>query len=309
MVSLPLPDAGDEPPRPSESASSAPADCSAPFPTTPAEIKTLLNALGFRLQKGFGQNFLTSEAVLHRIVDASEIAPSDLVVEVGPGLGHLTRHLARAASRVIALEIDRGFIRELRRVFQDAPNVEILEQDALRFDPTATIGDEPYKVVANLPYYITSAVLRHFLESDRRPTRVVAMVQREVGERILAKPGDLNLLAIGVLAFGQPRLVTRVPPNAFYPQPRVESVVIRIDVRNRPSIESDVDRFFKVVAAGFAMPRKQLHNSLAQRLWMPAGEAPRVLEEVNIDPKRRPQTLTIAEWDRLALELARRELV
>jgi 16S rRNA (adenine1518-N6/adenine1519-N6)-dimethyltransferase len=138
---------------------------------------------------------------------------------------------------------------------------------------------------------------------------MVAMVQREVGDRILAKPGDLNLLAISVAVFGRPRLVTRVPPNAFYPQPRVESVVVRIDVFDRPQIEAPADRYFKVVAAGFAMPRKQIHNSLAQRLWMPPGEAPKVLEQAGIDPKRRPQTLSIAEWDALTLELTRRGLV
>jgi 16S rRNA (adenine1518-N6/adenine1519-N6)-dimethyltransferase len=274
----------------------------------PEEIRTLLKSLGVRPQKGFGQNFLTSESVIHRIVEAAELASSEVVVEVGPGLGHLTRHLARAAGRVIALEIDRGFVRELRQVFHDTPNVEILEQDVLRFDPASILGDEGYKVVANLPYYITSPVLRHFLELQLRPSGLVVMVQREVGERILARTGDLNLLAISVAVFGQPRLVTRVPANAFYPQPKVESVVLRIDTFDRPQIHSSVDHFFKVVAAGFAMPRKQVHNSLAQRLWMPPGEAPRILERVNVDPKRRPQTLTIAEWDELTLELERREL-
>jgi 16S rRNA (adenine1518-N6/adenine1519-N6)-dimethyltransferase len=236
------------------------------------------------------------------------LSPSDLVVEVGPGLGHLTRHLAGTAGRVIALEIDRGFVRELRHVFRDAANIAILEQDALQFDPLSALGGEPYKLVANLPYYITSPVLRHFLEVDRRPSRLVVMVQREVGERILARAGDLNLLAISVAVFGKPRLVTRVPANAFYPQPKVESVVIRIDTFERPQIHSTIDHFFKVVSAGFAMPRKQVHNSLAQRLWMPAGEAPRILERVNVDPKRRPQTLTIGEWDELTLELERRGL-
>jgi 16S rRNA (adenine1518-N6/adenine1519-N6)-dimethyltransferase len=309
MVSHPLPDPGDEPPRQSEPANASPAVRPGPFPTTPSDIKTLLRAIGIRPQKGFGQNFLTSESVLRRIVEAGEVSPSDVVVEVGPGLGHLTQHLARAAGRVVSLEIDRGFVRELRQAFQNTPNVEILEQDVLRFDPAGALGPEPFKVIANLPYYITSAVLRHFLEAERRPTKMVVMVQREVGDRILAKPGDLNLLAISVMVFGRPRLVMRVPPNAFYPQPKVDSAVVRVDVFDRPTIAAPVNRFFKVVAAGFAMPRKQLHNALAQRLWMPPGEAPRILEQVGIDPMRRAQTLTTAEWDALTVEVTRRGLV
>jgi 16S rRNA (adenine1518-N6/adenine1519-N6)-dimethyltransferase len=304
-----LPDSGDEPPRQSEPATAQPVNRPGPFPTTPTEIKTLLRALGIRPQKGFGQNFLTNEKVLRRIVDAGDVSRSDVVVEVGPGLGHLTHHLARAAGRVVCLEIDRGFVQELRRAFQNTPNVEILEQDVLRFDPSSAVGAEPYKIIANLPYYITSAVLRHFLESTWHPTKLVVMVQREVGDRILVKPGDLNLLAISVAVFGRPRLVMRVPPNAFYPQPRVESVVVAIDVYDRPTIQASIAKYFKVVAAGFAMPRKQIHNSLAQRLWMPPGEAPKILQQVGIDPKRRPQTLSIAEWDELTLELDRCGLV
>jgi 16S rRNA (adenine1518-N6/adenine1519-N6)-dimethyltransferase len=309
MAAHPLSDSGDEPPRQSEPATVNPVIPPGQFPTTPSEIKTLLRALGVRPQKGFGQNFLTNEKVLRRIVDSGNVARSDVVVEIGPGLGHLTHHLARVAGRVICLEIDRGFIQELRRAFQYTPSVEILEQDVLHFDPSGALGSVPYKVVANLPYYITSAVLRHFLEATRRPTTLVVTVQREVGDRILAKLGDLNLLAISVAVFGRPRLVMRVPPNAFYPQPKVESVVIGVDVYDRPTIKSPADRYFKVVAAGFAMPRKQIHNSLAQRLWMPPGEAPRILQQVGIDPMRRPQTLSIAEWDELTLELERRGLV
>ncbi len=304
MGSLPLPDPGDEPSKTSDAESSR-----GSFPLSPPEIRTLLKSLGIRPQKGFGQNFLTSETVLRRIVDAGEVQPTDVVVEVGPGLGHLTHHLARVAGRVVALEIDRGLIRELRRIYDRVPNVEILEQDVLEFDPKATIGDVSYKVIANLPYYLTSAALRHFLESEHRPTRIVVMVQREVGERILAKPGDLNLLAISVAVFGRPRLATRVPANAFYPQPKIESVVLRIDVHDQPLIKSSIDKFFKVVAAGFATPRKQLHNSLAQRLWMPPGEPPQIIQAAGIDPMRRPQTLTIAEWDRLTSELESRGLV
>ncbi len=304
MRSVPHPEPGDEP----TSVAQPGIQRGAP-PQAPPELRTLLKRLGVRPHKGFGQNFLTSESVLRRIVTAGEVTPDDVVVEVGPGLGHLTHHLARVAGRVIAIEIDRGLAAALRRTYAGTPNVQIVERDVLEVDPAELVDAHSYKVIANLPYYITSAALRHFLEATPRPTLLVVMVQREVSQRILAAPGDLSLLAIGVQVYGRARLVMRVPANAFYPQPTVESAVLRIDVFDRPAIESPPDKFFKVVAAGFATPRKQLHNGLAQRLWMPPGEAPRVLEAVGIEPRRRPQTLSIPEWDRLTAELIRRGLV
>jgi 16S rRNA (adenine1518-N6/adenine1519-N6)-dimethyltransferase len=276
----------------------------------PGEVRNLLRSLGLRPQKGFGQNFLLSESVLDRILDASEVAPDDLVLEVGPGLGHLTARLARAAGGVIAVEIDRGLARRLRDAFAGDPKVEIVERDVLEVDPAGLVGDRPYKVIANLPYYITSAALRHFLEdASVRPTRLVVMVQKEVAQRILARPGDLNLLAISVQVYGRPRQVTRVPPNAFYPQPKVESAVLRIDVFDRPAIDVPNERFFRVVSAGFSQARKQLHNSLNQQLWMPAGTAIEVLNAAEVDPARRPQTLTIPEWERLTREMLTRGFV
>jgi 16S rRNA (adenine1518-N6/adenine1519-N6)-dimethyltransferase len=303
MRSVPVPEPTEEP----ESTHSI--VHAGPPPQAPSEIRTLLKAFGLRPQKGFGQHFLTSDVILRKIVAAGDVGPSDVVLEVGPGLGHLTHRLAQVAGRLIAVEIDRGLSRELRRAFQDSPHVEIVENDVLELDPVDVVGQTSYKVIANLPYYLTSAALRHFLENHHRPELLVVTVQREVGDRILARRGELNLLAISVNVFGQPRLITRIPPNAFYPQPTIESVVLRIDVFERPRIDATVAKFFQVVSAGFAMPRKQVHNSLAQRLWIPPGEAPLILQDAGIDPKRRPQTLTIAEWDRLTLDLGQRGLV
>lgn len=304
MPSLPLPESGDEP-----MTSSGPRTHQSAPPRTPAEIRALLASLGLRAHRGMGQNFLTSDAILEKITTAGDVSPSDVVIEVGPGLGHLTHHLARAAGRVAAVEIDRGFVRELRQTFQGLPNVDVVEGDILDLAPVDIVGYRPYKVVANLPYYITSAALRHFLEASLRPELLVVTLQKEVGDRILAASGDLNLLAISVRVYGRPRLVARIPPNAFYPQPKIESVVVRIDVYPRPAIQSPVERFFRVVTAGFAMPRKQIHNSLSQRLWLPPGSAPEILEDAGIDPTRRPQTLSIVEWDELTLELERRGLL
>jgi 16S rRNA (adenine1518-N6/adenine1519-N6)-dimethyltransferase len=304
MQSIPLPGPGDEPEelrRPGLHRGSPPA--------APAEIRTLLHSLGLKPQKGFGQNFLIDDRYLRRIAGAADLTREDVVLEVGPGLGHLTRHLAEAAGRVVAIEIDRGLVRELREMFQGIDNLEIIEHDVLDVPPESIATGHAYKVVANLPYYITSAALRHFLESSAPPSLLVVLLQREVAERILAPVGDLSLLAISIQVYGRPRLVTRVPANAFYPQPTVESAVLRIDVFPKPAIASPSEQFFKVVGAGFAMPRKQVHNSLAQRLWLPPGSAPDLLRTVGIDPTRRPQTLSVPEWDRLTQELMGRELV
>jgi 16S rRNA (adenine1518-N6/adenine1519-N6)-dimethyltransferase len=278
-------------------------------PRTPGEIRALLARLGLRPQKGFGQNFLTSEAILERIVETAEVGPDDTVLEIGPGLGHLTRRLAAAAQRVIAVEIDRGLARQLRASVAGVPNVHVVEGDVLKLDPAELVGDRPFKVVANLPYYITSAALRHLLEGSQRPTRVVVLLQKEVADRILAPPGDLNLLAISVRIYGEPRLGARVPATAFYPQPSVESAVLRIDVFDRPAIDVPTGAFFRVVSAGFAARRKQLHNSLPQLLWMPPGSASEILRQAGVDPTRRPQTLSIAEWERVTRELRDRGLV
>jgi 16S rRNA (adenine1518-N6/adenine1519-N6)-dimethyltransferase len=260
-----------------------------------------------RPQKGFGQNFLKDERYLQRIVQAADLTLTDLVVEVGPGLGALTRELASRVGRVIAVEIDRGMAEALKSVLASYPNVSVVNADILKLDPTQLVGGSPYKVVANLPYYITSPVLRHFLEETRvKPMVMVVMVQREVAERIVARPGDMSLLAVSVQFYGSPRVVTVVPAQAFYPPPRVDSAVVRIDVYERPAVDVDPAKFFRVVQAGFSQPRKQLHNAIAERLWLPKGSAPGLLEEAGIDPQRRAQTLGIGEWGSLCRTLTAR---
>ena len=274
------------------------------------EIRALLERHGLRPRKGFGQNFLRDARYLRRVVDAADLTPEDTVVEVGPGLGHLTRELAARVGRVVAVEIDHGLAAILRESLAPLTNVTLVESDVLETDVPELVGGQPYKLVANLPYYITSPVLRHFIEeSPVHPSLVVVMVQREVAERMIAKPGDQNLLAISVQVFGNPRVVTFVPAQAFYPTPRVDSAVVRIDVFEKPRVEADLETFFRVVHAGFSQARKQIHNSLSQRLSLPGEEVTAALQVAGVDPKRRPQTLNIEEWDRLTRELSSKGLL
>lgn len=276
-------------------------------------------------KKSLGQNFLIDSSHLDRIVAAADLAPTDVVLEIGPGVGTLTRRLAAQAGQVIAVELDDRLIDLLRADFADQPHVHIVHSDILEIDPPslvaahtpATLVDSPdanspdgegrsaYKVVANLPYYITSLVLRHILEASPPPTLAVVMVQKEVAERICAKPGDLSLLAVSVQFYAVPRIVQRVPAGAFYPAPKVDSAVLRLDVRDQPAVTAvSPQEFFRVVRAGFGQKRKQLVNSLSAGLALPKAAVQAALAAAQIDPKRRAETLTLDEWGALAQSLA-----
>jgi 16S rRNA (adenine1518-N6/adenine1519-N6)-dimethyltransferase len=285
--------------------------------STVEETRELLTRFGLRARKSLGQNFLIDDAALDRIVAAAEIEPGDTVLEIGPGLGTLTRRLAEAAGRVVAVEIDQNLIPALRAVLAPHPNVQLVHGDILQLDPadliqppnypTIRLSDYPttrlpnYKVVANLPYYITSAVIRHLLEASVRPSRLILTMQLEVAQRIVAGPGDLSLLAVSVQFYGAPSIVTRIAAASFYPAPQVDSAVVRIDVHAQPpAAVRDVDRFFAVVKAGFGQKRKQIHNALRGGLALPAETIKAALTRSGIDPKRRAETLTLAEWAALA---------
>lgn len=259
-------------------------------------VRSLLRRLGIRPRKGLGQHFLIDEDILARIVATAEVEPSDVVVEVGPGLGVLTKELVKRAARVVAVEVDPQMAEIVLRLVPDAPNLEVVNADVLQFDPAKHGIAPPYKVVANLPYYITSPTMRHFLEEVTCPTAMVVMVQREVAERMVARPGEMSLLSVSVQFYGDPRLTAIVPMSAFYPPPKVESAIVRIDVYPRPILDVDPQSFFRLVQAGFSQPRKQLHNTLAQRFWFPPGGAREALNAAGIDPSRRPQTLSLEEW-------------
>jgi 16S rRNA (adenine1518-N6/adenine1519-N6)-dimethyltransferase len=266
-----------------------------------AETKNLLRRSGLRARKRLGQHFLIDGNVQEQILSAAELTADDTVLEVGPGLGIMTRELARKVRRVIAIELDDKLAAFLKQEMASLPNVTIINEDILKIDPAALLSDPGlYKVVANLPYYITSPVLRHFLEATIKPGLMVVMVQKEVAEAIAAGPGKRSLLSISVQLYGQPRIISQVPAGAFYPAPEVDSAILRIDLYSKPAVAVDnTTSFFETVRAGFASPRKQLANSLSHGLGISKPEASHLLEEASIVPQRRAETLTLEEWAQL----------
>jgi 16S rRNA (adenine1518-N6/adenine1519-N6)-dimethyltransferase len=265
-------------------------------------VAALLRARGLYPRKRLGQNFLTDPVALERIVAAADLAPSDLVVEVGAGVGTLTGPLAERAARVLALELDDQLVDILRERFSASPNIEIVQGDVLRVS-LSDLVDRSYKVVGNLPYYITSAVLRRFLSGTPRPQLMVVTVQREVAERAVAEPGKMSLLAVSVQFYGHPRIVARIPAGAFYPVPKVDSAVMRIDIGEHPVVRLgegiEEAELFRVVRAGFSQKRKKLRNSLSAGLRLAPAEAEQALEEAGVDPGRRAETLSLQEWARV----------
>jgi 16S rRNA (adenine1518-N6/adenine1519-N6)-dimethyltransferase len=267
----------------------------------------LLRAHGLHPKKGLGQNFLTDPAALERIVAAADLQVDDTVVEVGAGLGFLTQRLAEQAGLVVAIELDADLVEILHEQVGDLSNVRIVHGDVLKQSDLG-LGHHEYKVVANLPYYVTSAVLRHFLEREPRPRLMVVTVQREVSDRIVAKPGEMSLLALSVQFYGRPRIVARIPAQAFYPTPKVDSAVVRIEVAGRPSVRLpqgvDERTFFGVARAGFQKRRKMLRNSLSAGLGVAPAQVEEALRRAGLDPRRRPQTLGLQEWAEAAGALA-----
>ncbi len=261
------------------------------------ELRSLLYAHNIRPNKAFGQNFLVERGVLQEIVRAAEITPSDTILEVGAGTGVLTRELAQQAGRVVAVELERDMLALLAKTTGAYRNVERIAGNLLFLDPTEVFGQTPYKLVANLPYYITAPTFRHFLESGNPPRMMIVMVQFEVAQRLTAQPGDLSLLAVSVQLYGHPQIVARVPARAFYPAPKVDSAIVRIDVQEQAALQpGERDSFFKIVQAGFSERRKQLHNSLTHGLHHKNEEIRAWLATAGIDASRRAETLSIAEW-------------
>jgi 16S rRNA (adenine1518-N6/adenine1519-N6)-dimethyltransferase len=272
----------------------------------PLAVPQLLRRFNLRPKKSLGQNFLVDEAALARVAAAAELTPADSVLEIGPGLGSLTRHLAEAAGQVVAVELDQSLLPALRYVLEPYANVTLLPGDILQLAPSTLALGPAYKVVANIPYYITSAVLRHLLEGNPKPALIVLTVQREVAERLCAGPGAMSLLAVSVQVYSRPRIVARTPAGAFYPRPEVDSAVVRLEVLPEPAVAGmDMDHFFRVVKAGFSQKRKQLRNALAGGLQLAPAVVEAALGRAGVDPQRRAETLGLAEWGAVARGLRR----
>ena len=278
----------------------------APGQSLTQNTRRMLGSLDAKAKKSLGQNFLIDAGVLHKIVEAAELSLGDTVIEVGPGLGVLTGELAKRASTVVAVELDDNFAQNLKRSLPWAANLTVVHQDILKLAPSALLaaGGIPagsdYKVVANLPYYITSAVLRHFLEGDVRPSLLVVMVQKEVAKAITAAPGQMSILSVAVQLYGEPRIAANVSARSFYPAPKVDSALLKIRLHKQAFIEqSETEGFFRLVRAAFCANRKQLVNSISQGLSLPKDEIRPFLDRAGIEPTRRAETLSIPEWVQL----------
>ncbi len=267
---------------------------------TPLDIPWILRQAELKPSRGLGQNFLSDNHILEKIVTLAEVSGDDEVLEIGPGLGSLTRHLALSARKVSAVEIDKKIFALLIDILKEYENINLICGDILEQDP-GKLGLQPgYLVVANIPYYITSAVIRHLLEAQVKPARIVLTVQLEVAHRICAQAGDMNLLALSVQVYGKPQVVMRIPSGAFYPPPKVDSAVVRIDLYPQPFIPlENLELFFALCKAGFGQKRKTLRNSLSHGLRLSTQEVEARLTRAGIDPGRRAETLSLDEWKEL----------
>ena len=278
---------------------------------SPATIKDIRERYGFRLTKSLGQNFLTDKNIIDNIIEASNIGENDLVIEIGPGIGVITKEAAAKAGSVIAVEIDKNLIPILQETLADETNVKIINRDILKTDLTAVIEEEKknspqmesVRIIGNLPYYITTPIIMKLLEDGVPADSITVMMQKEVADRIKAAPGnkERGALSVAVQYYCQVVKVTDVPKEVFVPAPKVDSTVLRLDIRKEKPVELKDDKlFFKAVKSGFAQRRKTLLNSLASGTGLGKDKIGQILEEAGIDPGRRAETLDIDEFAKIA---------
>lgn len=286
---------------------------------TPTRTKEILEKYGFSFKKSLGQNFLIDTNILHNIIAAADLTREKAAIEIGPGIGALTEQLARTAGKVMAIEIDQRLLPILAETLSPYDNVEVVHGDVLHLDLRSLLaeklaGFDRISVVANLPYYVTTPILMKLLEGRLPLEHIVVMIQKEVAERIAAKPGtkDYGSLSIAAQFYAETQVVMNVPAQVFVPRPNVDSAVIRLQVREKPAVEvDDEDVFFRVVKGSFAQRRKTLLNNLMNGLFLKErkDEVIQMLEEIGIDPTRRGETLHMEEFARLANESLRRGLI
>ena len=265
--------------------------------------KNIVKKYGFKFSKGLGQNFLIDDTVLEDIIEAADISSEDLVIEIGPGVGTLTKLLLKKAKKVCAIELDDKLIPILHEELKEFDNLEVVHGDALKVDFNEIIGDEKsVKVVANLPYYVTTPIIARLLKGNYNFNSITIMIQKEVAERIAAKPStkDYGALTLLVQYHSTVEIVRKVGPDAFIPQPKVESMVIKLNKLPEPRVDvADVDLFFKVIRESFNMRRKTLSNSL-KNMKIDKEKLQKAFEEAGIDPIRRGETLSIEEFAKLS---------
>ena len=278
------------------------------------DARTLLRQYNLFPRKSLGQNFLVDPKAPQRIADHAELSPKDTVIEIGAGLGTLTYELGQRCQRVIAVETDPNLIAVLQHELAEFTTIQVVEGDILKLNPAILIGREvepqhiplwgslvvDYVVTANLPYYITAAVIRHIFESSIRPRCMVVTVQREVAQRMVAQPNDMSLLSVSTQFYSNPRIVMRLKRGAFHPAPKVESAVVRLDLYEHPQVPvNNIPKFFSIVRAGFAQKRKQLRNSLSAGLSISPQDVEEILSQCGVDHRRRAETLSLTEWAKI----------
>lgn len=269
---------------------------------TKALIKKL-EKIGLRPKKLLGQYFLINKEIISQIIKTAEISKDDQVLEIGPGLGILTEALIRSAGKVVAVELDERLVKFLKNEFRSYKNIDFISGDILKVNLKKILAGRNYKVVANLPYYITSPTIHLFLGTKKKPDLLVLLVQKEIAERIVAIPPKMSILAVSIQCFGKPEIVDFVSASNFFPQPKVDSAILKIQVFSKPKISvQDQKFFFRIVKTGFAGKRKQIHNSLRGGLAISDQKARKILFSASIAPERRAETLTLEEWKKLAKE-------
>ncbi|MBX4205317.1 MAG: 16S rRNA (adenine(1518)-N(6)/adenine(1519)-N(6))-dimethyltransferase RsmA [Candidatus Doudnabacteria bacterium] len=262
--------------------------------TDPEHLKNLMHSLHLKPKDYMGQNFLISQDVINEIITAAEIRPTDTIVEIGPGLGVLTQVLVEKAKKVIAIEKDKTFIPVLKNYFKSDPRLEIIESDVLKFNFESL--PKSYKIVSNIPYYLTSHLLQNLLALKNKPSRIVLMVQKEVGERLTASPGALSILGISVQILADVEIATNVLKQNFWPKPKVDSAIVVITPKNKFPEIRDEKLFFRILKIAFAGKRKQLHNTLQNGLKLSKASVEKLLGEAGVPTSARPQELTIPQW-------------
>ncbi|MFH1582602.1 MAG: 16S rRNA (adenine(1518)-N(6)/adenine(1519)-N(6))-dimethyltransferase RsmA [bacterium] len=261
-------------------------------------VKDILKKYTISPSKGLGQNFLIDKEAVKRVIKAAELNSEDIVLEIGPGLGVLTQELAKKVTNVIAVEKDLKMVEILKETLKDFHNIEIIQGDIRKIDLKNYHLPKNYKVVANLPFYLTAPIIRRFLELDEvSPQLMVLVIQKEVGQRICAKPPEMSILAVSVQFYAKPEIISFIPRTSFWPKPKVDAAVIKITNITKPSLTEDL--FFKIVKAGFANPRKQLINNLSKKLLLNRTKVENWLLKNKIQPERRAETLKVEDWVKL----------